>query len=279
MSSPPDIAVEKRSKYVQLDRLTFEVMDEREGGFGKVWFLRRPIGASFDVVYGEKCAVKGFNGEEDDEQALIEQELGNWVSLRSPYIAGLMKISRLNFELAALMEMMPGSLADYLEGRGGIDEAQVKMVLLDVLRGLDYAYREQRLAHLDLKPSNLLLVSADSPRVQITDWGISRIVRDARPNSESLDQGTPNKMSVDDAAERTRFGAGTPAYMAPERFSGSWSIGPAADVFSLGMTAVQFMTGQLPSLTPNASPFRPMTSLATNASACASGPCGAVTAG
>jgi serine/threonine protein kinase len=135
--------------------------------------LRRPTGASFEVVYGDKCAVKTFKADEDDEQALIEQELGNWVSLRSPYIARLIKISRLNFELAALMERMPGTLSDYLEGHGSLGESQVMMVLLDVLRGLDYTYREYRLAHLDLKPLNLLLVSADSPHVQLTDWGIS----------------------------------------------------------------------------------------------------------
>jgi len=66
------------------------------------------------------------------------------------------------------MEMMPGSLTSYLRQHGRLDEPQVKTVLLDVLRGLDYAYREQRLVHLDLKPDNLLLISTDSPRVQIT---------------------------------------------------------------------------------------------------------------
>jgi serine/threonine protein kinase len=249
-------APEKRARYVQLDRLTFEVIGQRQGGFGTVWFLRRPSGASFDVVYGQQCAVKTFNAEEDDEQALIEQELGNWVSLRSPYIARLIKISRLNFELAALMEMMPGSLADYLQRHGTVSEPQAKMVLLDVLRGLDYAYREQRLAHLDLKPGNLLLISPDSPRVQITDWGISRIVSNVRPHSGSLSQAGEDKIPFHPATERTQFQAGTPLYMAPERFSGSWKIGPTVDVFSLGMIAVQLITGQLPSLDARGNPLR-----------------------
>jgi serine/threonine protein kinase len=39
--------------------------------------------------------------------------------------------------------------------------------------------------------------------------------------------------------------------MAPERFSGSWKIGPSADVFSLGIIGVQLMTGQLPTVDPN----------------------------
>jgi serine/threonine protein kinase len=40
--------------------------------------------------------------------------------------------------------------------------------------------------------------------------------------------------------------------MAPERFSGSWKIGPSADVFSLGIIGVQLMTGRLPTVDPNA---------------------------
>jgi serine/threonine protein kinase len=243
---------EKRTKQVQLDRLTFDVIDERDGGFGKVWFLRRPAGASFEVVYGTQCAVKTFKANEDNEQALIEQELGNWVSLHSPYIARLIKISRLNFELAALMEMMPGSLTDYLRSYQRLTESETKAVLLDVLRGLEYAYNEYRLAHLDLKPDNLLLVTANSPRVQITDWGISRIVYDPRPHEAF----STSKASARRAGERTQFGAGTVPYMAPERFSGSWSIRPAADVFSVGILAVQLLTGQLPTTDGSGNPVR-----------------------
>jgi serine/threonine protein kinase len=248
MSAPEKGAVvEKPEGSVQLDRLTFDVLGIKEGGFGRVWFLRRPAGASFEVVYGEKCVVKTFKADEDDQQALIEQELGNWVSLRSPHIARLVKICRLNFELGALMEMMPGSLADYLQRHGNLTETQAKTVLLDVLEGLDYAYREQRLVHLDLKPDNLLLMSANDPHVQITDWGISRI---ATQSGAQFSGGTP----VHQSNHKTQFNIGTTPYMAPERFSRSWSIGKAADVFSLGIIAVELLTGQLPSY--DGDPFR-----------------------
>jgi serine/threonine protein kinase len=209
------------TKQVQLDRLTFDVVDQRAGGFGKVWFLRRPKDAPFEVVYGNECVVKTFKAEEDE--ALIEQELGNWVALRHPHITRLIKICRLDFELGALMERMPGSLADYLQKYGTLSEQQVKTVLLDILRGLEYAYREYRLIHLDLKPLNLLLISADSPRVQIADWGMSRFASTSRAQT-----------------------GGTLHYMAPERFSKSSSITPAADVFSLGIIAVELITGQRP---------------------------------
>jgi serine/threonine protein kinase len=56
--------------------------------------------------------------------------------------------------------------------------------------------------------------------------------------------------------DKTQFGGGTYPYMAPERFSGSWTIGPAADVFSLGIIGVRMMTGQLPTVDDSGDLFR-----------------------
>src|SRR5271169_3763708 len=97
---------------VQLDRLTYEIIDVRKGGMGTVWLLRRPDGATYNTIYGPTRAVKTFDADEDEQEATIEQELENWVSLSSPHIVPLIKIARLNFELAAMMELMPGSLGD-----------------------------------------------------------------------------------------------------------------------------------------------------------------------
>jgi serine/threonine protein kinase len=154
---------------VQLDRLTYEVADTREGGMGRVWLLRRPENSTYDTIYGPTRAVKTFNADEDEQEVIIEQELGNWISLNSPHIVPLIKIARLNFQLAAMMEHMPGSLADYLRSRGALETSDVKTVLLDVLSGLDEAHGQRNLAHLDLKPENLLLASTQSPSVKISD--------------------------------------------------------------------------------------------------------------
>jgi serine/threonine protein kinase len=227
-------------KRVQVDRYTYEVTDIRKGGFGKVWLLRRPAGARHDTIWGETRAVKTFDADEDSQEAMLEQELGNWVSLDSRYIVPLIKIVRLNFELAAMMEQMPGSLDDYVAKKGVMDEGTVRTVLLDVLRGLDDAYRQAALVHLDLKPANLLLTS-DPPHVRISDWGISR-----RMSRLALDPSRPDAGSwVDD---KTQYGAGTLPYMAPERLSGSWTISPAADVFSVGIMGIQLMSGKIPSI-------------------------------
>lgn len=48
--------------------------------------------------------------------------------------------------------------------------------------------------------------------------------------------------------QKTAYAVGTPLFMAPERFSGNWALSPTADIYSLGMMAVQVCTGNLPFL-------------------------------
>jgi serine/threonine protein kinase len=246
MSSPA--APASQPKLVQVDRHTYEVTGLREGGFGKVWLLKRRT-EQWDYIYGPVNAVKTFNVYDAEQEAVIEQELGNWISVQSRHIVSLIKIVRLNFELGALMVLTPGSLGDYLRGHGPRDTSAIKVVLLDVARGLADALAQANLVHLDLKPQNLLLDSTDSPKVRISDWGISRIASQQPQHSDWLR--ASRAWLARQTTEKTKFAAGTPPYMAPERFSGSWKIGPSADVFSLGMIGVQLMTGRLPTVDPN----------------------------
>lgn len=245
MSSPA--VPESQPKLVQVDRHTYAVTGMGGGGFGKVWLLKRQT-EQWDWIYGPVIAVKTFNAYDDEQEAVIERELGNWISLQSRHIVSLIKVVRLNFQLGALMLLMPGSLRDYLERHGPLDTSAIKVVLLDIARGLADAQAQANLVHLDLKPENLLLDSADSPRVRITDWGISQIASQQRQHWDWLR--APRAW-----LERQTTIVGTLQYMAPERFCHYW--GPSADIFSLGIIGVEMMTGELPTVDlPNADKFR-----------------------
>src|SRR4051794_12626031 len=76
--------------------------------------------------------------------------------------------------------------------------------------------------HRDVKPGNLLLDAEGRPR--LTDFGISRIVGATRVTG-------------------TGVAVGTAAYMAPEQVRGE-TVGPAADVYALGLVLLEAATGQ-----------------------------------
>jgi serine/threonine protein kinase len=106
-------------------------------------------------------------------------------------------------------------------------ERPIAIIIRKLAQALQHAH-ERNVIHRDLKPSNIL-VSADGQPV-ITDFGLAR--------------------RIDQAAIRlTHDGAlvGTPAYMSPEQAGGEDErIGPASDIFSLGVILYELLTGRLP---------------------------------
>ena len=83
--------------------------------------------------------------------------------------------------------------------------------------------------HRDLKPDNLFLVSEPARAVKIVDFGISKLQSAANPN-----------------LTHTGMVMGTPTYMAPEQARGAKNLGPAADLYSMGVILYHALAGQPP---------------------------------
>ena len=127
-----------------------------------------------------------------------------------------------------------------------------------VVHGLDYL-NGVGLMHRDIKPPNLLVNSRGE--VKITDFGIGRRLSDARSglsgdaddaaeDDEEEETGFPvaekalaEERGVGDAMAKTFVG--TRNYMSPERLMGD-KYGASADVWSLGLILVEFLTGRHP---------------------------------
>lgn len=122
------------------------------------------------------------------------------------------------------MTLLPGSdLRRHARAARLLPEALVLRLGAEVADALAHAHG-QGVVHRDLKPANLVFDAA-SRRVWVTDFGVARML-DAR---------------------RTRSGMllGTPAFMPPEQLAGA-AAGPAGDVYALGVTLFQLLSGELP---------------------------------
>lgn len=109
---------------------------------------------------------------------------------------------------------------------GTANEDTVAHFLYDVSSALAYLH-ERGVIHQDIKPDNVLIDSAGS--FKVTDFGISTKMRSTL------------RRSVGD-----KKGAGTMAYMGPERFSRTPETIMASDVWSLGATVYELMCGDVP---------------------------------
>lgn len=229
-----------KSKQVLVDDRTYSVMSVRNGGMGRVWLLEQTFDDPFDPIYRRRIAVKTFDFMKD-EQA-IAHELNIWISLDHRSVVPLKKIGRLNYRLAAIMPLFYGSLDDVIEARGSLNEHEVSKIILDILDGLEYAWSAFKILHLDLKPSNVLVESNSSLSTKIADWGISRLAS-ANQRARGLQRSSAPLATHN---HKTAYAAGTPLFMAPERLTGNWALSPTADIYSLGMMAIQLNTGILP---------------------------------
>jgi serine/threonine protein kinase len=83
------------------------------------------------------------------------------------------------------------------------------------------------IVHRDLKPDNVLLTPRDEfYPLRIIDWGVARL-------------GPMGRLTLDGMTP------GTPIYMSPEQATGR-NIGPACDIYSLGVMAYEMLTGHPP---------------------------------
>ncbi len=114
-----------------------------------------------------------------------------------------------------------GTLKDRVGGP--LDPSIVTGLGLQVADALRFAH-ERGVIHRDVKPHNILLTEAGDAKV--ADFGIARAT-----NATTTSQSSPFM--------------GTAGYMSPEQAKGE-SVGPASDLYSLGVVLYEALTGELP---------------------------------
>ena len=123
---------------------------------------------------------------------------------------------------------------EYIRGRSGAEilRDETRLTIADTMelvdgacRGLAHAHR-MNVVHRDVKPGNIL--RSDEGAVKLADFGIA-------------------KAMIGGTSQITQAGSvlGTAAYLAPEQASGE-DVGPAADLYGLGVVTYQLLSGRLP---------------------------------
>ncbi len=190
------------------------------GGMGEVWRAR-------DKVLARQVAIKLLSPTLATQPGFAQrfrEEARNTAALGHPNIASVYDYGEDAGAHWLVMELVEGqNLAQIIRDQGRIAPEQASSILSQAALGLQAAH-DGGVIHRDIKPANII-IRRDGV-VKLTDFGISRAV---------------------DAVPITRTGEvmGTAQYISPEQATGQ-SIGPASDIYSLGVVAYEMVTGKRP---------------------------------
>jgi serine/threonine-protein kinase len=188
------------------------------GGFGTVYLAE-------DTWIDKKVALKVPHKQGVDFGELL-REPRLLAALNHPNVVSILTAEKQENVFFIVMEFVPGETLEALITReGALDVPRALDYTCQISNAVDHAHRHGVL-HRDLRPSNVIV--AESGMLKVADFGTSRFLEIAAHGTTVI---------------------GSPPYMAPEQFHGKAVF--ASDIYSLGVTMYQMLTGMLPYDTPS----------------------------
>jgi serine/threonine protein kinase/tetratricopeptide (TPR) repeat protein len=237
-----------------------------QGGLGQVW-IARDSELQRDVALKE---IQPRYAEREDQRARFVLEAEITGNLEHPGIVPVYSLGRnVDGRPYYAMRFIRGesfavAIRRFHKGRRepeggvpsqprpllGIEFRQLIRRFLDVCDAMDYAH-SRGVLHRDLKPANVML--GKYGETLVVDWGLAKVIgnNDTIPGRAEADADVepsfagPTVTASGDTQPGTTIG--TPTYMSPEQARGDIDkLGPASDVYSLGATLYELLTGKVP---------------------------------
>src|SRR3982751_1188010 len=201
----------------------YDVIKELGAGGSSFVFLAR------DTRYNREVAIKILRPE-------IAGVLGGERFLREIQIlAGLQHPGILPLYDSGIVDNLPFFVTPYISGKSLKDRlvAETALPIDDALRilreigeAVDFAHAHG-VVHRDIKPENVLL---HAEHACLADFGIARAI----------------DVAAGDQLTDAQWVIGTAHYMSPEQGAGETPVGPASDIYSLGILAYEMLSGGVP---------------------------------
>lgn len=188
-----------------------------------------------DLVLGRDVAVKLFPSSvaQPEDVQRVSAEMSLLARTNHPSLVTLHDGSLSTDESSGpaflVMELVEGEDLSRILTRGPLRSTVAASIGAAIAEGLAHIH-ELGIVHRDVKPANILVPTGSDPRLppraKLADLGIARIV---------------------DGARMTATGSvlGTAAYLSPEQVRGE-PVGPASDIYGLGLVLLECVTGQRP---------------------------------
>ena len=187
------------------------------GGFGTVYLAQ-------DTWIDKKVAIKVPHRQGLDFGELL-REPRLLASVSHPNIVAITTAEKQDNVFFIVMEYVQGeTLENLIAAQGALEVNRGLDFACQICNAVDHAHR-QGVIHRDLRPANVLV--SDNDVLKVADFGTSRFLEIAAHGTTVI---------------------GSPPYMAPEQFHGKAVF--ASDLYSLGVTMYQMLTGVLPYDTP-----------------------------
>ncbi len=191
------------------------------GSFGEVWLAE-------DIILNIQLAIKIYIALDSKGLEEFKTEFKNVRHLNHPGLLRPDYYDHAGNSPYLVMTYCPGTLGNQV---GKMSEQDIWKLIKDVSSGLAYLHSKD-IVHRDIKPDNILM--NEQGDYVISDFGLSQKMRS-----------TLRRASARNNKEQSNV-SGTVGYMAPEMFSAKPNAVKATDIWALGATIYESITGEMP---------------------------------